>query len=348
MSRARRRLLGAQSFLLALLVVISVVFGALTVAAPMIVPPVAIVVSLLLGGLVLTRRSLLVLVFVVVLVLAFEVGQLGVPEVRPGSLTVVAVVASVVIWTSRERTQLGLPALRGESMLVDLRDRLVAQGTMPALPSGWEAEVVLRSAGGDSFSGDFLVASLSVDCRCLELALVDVSGKGAGAGTRALMLSGAFGGLVGALPSEAFLPAANAYVCRQGWEEGFATAVHVALDLHSGDFSIRSAGHPPAVQFHSARGEWRVAGSTGLLLGVVPDARYLGEGGRLERGDALLLYTDGLVEVPGRDISLGLDRLLGEAERLVTRGFRNGARRLVDSVGTSISDDRALVLIWRT
>ena len=70
---------------------------------------------------------------------------------------------------------------------------------MPALPEGWSAEVVLRSAGGASFSGDFLVATRSDDGSQLEVALVDVSGKGVDAGTRALLLSGAFGGLLGSV-----------------------------------------------------------------------------------------------------------------------------------------------------
>ena len=43
-------------------------------------------------------------------------------------------------------------------------------------------------------------------------------------------------------------------------------------------------------------------------------------------GDALMLYTDGLVEAPGRDIDAGTDRLLGEAERILSAGFAAAAR----------------------
>jgi serine phosphatase RsbU (regulator of sigma subunit) len=105
-------------------------------------------------------------------------------------------------------------------MLVDLRDRLTAQGEMPAMPVGWQAEVVLRSAGGASFSGDFLVATRSDDGSQLEVALVDVSGKGVDAGTRALLLSGAFGGLLGSVPHEEFLPATNRYLCASSGRRG--------------------------------------------------------------------------------------------------------------------------------
>jgi hypothetical protein len=46
---------------------------------------------------------------------------------------------------------------------------------------------------------------------------------------------------------------------------------------------------------------------------------------------------------------MGIDRLLGAAERLVVRGgFGGGAARLVDEVARGAGDDRALVLIFRT
>jgi hypothetical protein len=59
------------------------------------------------------------------------------------------------------------------------------------------------------------------------------------------------------------------------------------------------------------------------------------------------LYTDGLVETSKREISVGIDKLIGEAERLVTHGFRDGAAHLIDRVAPDGGDDRALVMIWR-
>jgi hypothetical protein len=63
-----------------------------------------------------------------------------------------------------------------------------------------------------------------------------------------------------------------------------------------------------------------------------------------------MLYTDGLVEAPGRDIDVGTDRLLGEAERMLASGFKTGAPALVAAMQREIggSDDCALVLLWRT
>jgi serine phosphatase RsbU (regulator of sigma subunit) len=248
---------------------------------------------------------------------------------------------------ARTREMLGVQGLRGESILLELRDRLQVQGEMPRLPQGWERESLVRSAGAGSFGGDFLVAGLTGHGAVLEVALVDVSGKGIDAGTRALLLSGALGALLGAVPPERFLPAANDYLLRQSWSEGFATAVHLVVDLGTGRYVLESAGHPPAAHFVSGSGTWRVIDSEGTVLGVLPEASYTSVTGVLGQGDAMLLYTDGLVETANREMAVGIDKLIGEAERLVTQGFRDGASHLIDRVAPDGTDDCAIVMIWR-
>lgn len=343
----RRHLLHSDLFAFLVLGLWAVVLAALFREAPSVFPPATLSLVLLGGGFFLSVRGLLALAAVVAAVLVFEAST-NPGNVTPGDLVVVAVTAAVVLAVARSRARLGVQGTRGDSMLVDLRDRLRAHGELPALPLGWEAEVVLRSAGGASFSGDFMVASRSDDQRWLEVALVDVSGKGVDAGTRALLLSGAFGGLLGSVPHEEFLPAANRYLLRQAWDEGFATVAHLVIDLHTGEYTNSVAGHPPAVQFAAGSGRWHVSeASEGPLLGVFPDAKFVSERGSLGRGDALLLFTDGLIETPGQDIATGIDKLVGEAERLIRHGFREGARRLVDRVAAGHNDDRAILLIWR-
>ena len=305
------------------------------------------VLPLLGGGLLLRRRTMRVLMVVVAACLAYDVYRVGIDDVRPGALLVVVVTAGVSYEFTRSREETGLSGSSGDTFVVELRHRLQRQGELPALPRGWQGEAVLSPAGGGPFAGDFVVSALAEEGRRLELALVDVSGKGVDAGTRALLLSGALGGLLGSVRPDGFLPAANRYLDRQAWEEGFATAVHLVVDLVDGRFTVESAGHPPVALFDAGSGRWELLPAEGLALGLLPETTYEPVTGRLERGDALLLYTDGLVEVPGRDLAVGIDKLLGEAERLVPRGFRGGGRALVDKVASDGSDDRGLVLVWR-
>src|ERR1700735_626898 len=306
--------------------------------------PGMMILPVLAGGLLLWPRALRVLFGLVAVMLVYD----GLYD-RAGAGIIATVVVTAVFADALARTRwkLGVQGLRGDRMLIELRDRIRAQAKLPELPAGWQSAAVLRPAGGSSFGGDFLVSSC--DGKTLEVALVDVSGKGVDAGTRALLLSGAFGGLLGSVPREEFLASCNAYLRRGTPAEGFVTAVHLALDLATGDYIVASAGHPPAAHFEGGSGTWRLTRARGIVLGVVSDLRSMPEHGTLRPGDALMLYTDGLVEVPGRDIDAGIDRLLGEAGRLVTSGFGEGAGRLVQTMrdGVRGSDDCALVLIWR-
>src|SRR5947209_45902 len=276
--------------------------------------PGVIIWPFLVGGLVLWPRALRIYFGVVAAAVIYDVvdGKAG-----AGLVATIVLTAGFADVLARTREKLGVQGLRGDRMLLELRDRIRAQGKLPELGEGWGSTVVLRPAGGSSFGGDFVVSYS--DGKTLEVALVDVSGKGMDAATRALLLSGAFGGVIGSVPREQFLPAANAYLRRGSTDEGFVTAVHLSIELASGEYTLYSAGHPPAARFDATTGLWRMSGARGIVLGVVADLAAVPdvpEEGVLRRGDAIMLYTDGLVEAPGRDIDDGIARLLGEAERL--------------------------------
>ena len=309
--------------------------------------PGLMILPILAGGLLLWPRALRVLFAIVAVMLGYDVAQAG-QRAGFGIVATIVIIAIFADVLARTRAKLGLLGLRGDQMLIELRDRIKAQSALPSLPEGWGSASVLRPAGGALFGGDFVVSVC--DGKTFEVAVVDVSGKGIDAGTRALLLSGAFGGLLGSVPASEFLSSCNAYLRRSDPVEGFVTAVHLCLDLTTGNYVVASAGHPPAAHFDSASGEWRLTQARGIVLGVVPDLRDTPEHGTLRPGDALMLYTDGLIEQPGVDIDVGIDRLLGEADRLVVAGFGSGVENLVqvlpDNAGGT--DDRGLVLIWRT
>ncbi len=176
---------------------------------------------------------------------------------------------------------------------------------------------------------------------------MDVSGKGEGAGTRALLLSGALGGLLGALPSEDFLVSANDYLLQQNWEEGFATAIHLSLDLRTGDFECAAAGHPPAAQRAAGSGRWTVHPSGGPALGLVELTRSSPSctarcGPATRSCSTPTAWSRAAAATSGS----ALDRMLGQAEQLLRGEFDGRRPRLMDQLG-SRNDDRALVLVHR-
>ncbi|MEY9933308.1 hypothetical protein ABH926_007961 [Catenulispora sp. GP43] len=399
--------MASDLYLLPALGMVAVGFGMLTVAFPEAWTPAMLALPVLAGGLLMKLRGQLLLLVICIAVLAGVSWHRERAEVAFGAALAVFATAALVILTSRSRLRLGVQGTRGEAMLLDLRERLRAQGLVPRLPADWHVDMSIRSAGGQSFAGDFLIAALSHPAfpsqrrpepatnpvgtssvpgvppatmqatpatasgptpadqdhpsahgadsdephthgQTLELSLVDVSGKGLAAGTRALLLSGAFGGLLGTVPSRDFLTSANKYLLRQDWDEGFATAVHLVVELETGHYRFHSAGHPPIARLTAKTGRWSTEEAEGPLLGILDDAEFPATEGCLDRGDALLLFTDGLVERPGRDLDEGLDRLLGAAETRLTTSFAGGADRLINEVAPNVKDDRALVVVWRT
>lgn len=310
--------------------------------------PGLMILPILGGGLLMWPRALRILFGIAAAGLIYDAIE---EKAGPGIIATIVVTAVYADVLANTRGKLGTRGRRADRMMIELRDRIRAQGTLPDLGEGWGSTVILRPAGGSSFGGDFVVSHS--DGKSLEVALVDVSGKGMDAATRALLLSGAFGGVLGTVPRDEFLPACNAYLRRSQTDEGFVTAVHLYVDLATGEYVLSSAGHPPAVRFDANTGRWQVSPARGIVLGVMPDMSVVPtapEVGVLRRGDAIALYTDGLVEAPRRDIDEGIARLLGEADRMVVSGFRAGATALVTEMQQAVGsgDDCALVLIWRT
>lgn len=312
---------------------------------PQTVPLIALVPVSLLAVTICPIRQVRLVLTVVLAVAAWSVLVTG-----PDPSRHLPLVASLVVLyaVAASRAHHGAATFAGDRMLGDLRTRLRDMGEIPRLPPGWHAERSFAAAHGDAFAGDFNITSTSRCGRRLEMVLVDVSGKGQTAGTRALVLAGALGGVLGSAIPHRVLPMANDFIERDRWDEGFATALHLSLDLETGEAMVASAGHPPAMHYDAGRGRWvPLEGRRGPALGLLPDADYEQTRTVLGRGDALLVYTDGIIESRARDLDDGIDWMLGAAEARLPQGFAGLAKALVAGGRSGVADDRSAVLFWR-
>ena len=334
------------------LAVLVLLVGLLTwgsIALPDWDPPTSLVFPVLLGGVLLSRRRQLVLCAAVVAALTADTVLRQPVGVTAGTVVIVVLLAATVLFTSRVRTRLGLRGHRAEALLLELSDRLRLQSAPGSGLAGWSATHALVPAGGARFSGDFLI-TCAPEYPGLNVALVDVSGKGSRAAGRALQLSGALLALLDAVPPDAFLESANDYVLLRDWEESFATAIHANVDTGTGRFEIYNAGHHPAARWRHRDRRWDLLEAGGPALGLLPGERYRPSEGELEPGDALLLFTDGLIERPGQSLDLGVARLLDGAERVLDQEWvltAGAGERLVRTVAGDTGDDRALLLLRR-
>ena len=197
----------------------------------------------------------------------------------------------------------------------------VQRGLLPErdlTASGWEISYHWEPAG--LVSGDWCdVVHRDGD---LYFMFGDVSGKGVAAALLMSHLHATFRTLVPASRSVAHLVESVNRVFRESTLSPYFATLVCGMASASGEVEICNAGHcPPFVL--SARGVGTVA-PTGLPVGTFFSAGYGSRSLKLDGGDALVLYTDGLTEARDHtDTEYGTDRL---ARTLgATRGLAAGA-----------------------
>lgn len=108
-----------------------------------------------------------------------------------------------------------------------------------------------------------------------------------------------------------------------------------------------NAGHPPPVRVSEEGAvDFLEGGPPDLLVGVEPSSERTDHRTEITPGTLLLLYTDGLVERRGEDLTVGLDRLADAVRRHHGRGveeFLDGV--LGDLVGEQLADDVAVLAV---
>jgi serine phosphatase RsbU (regulator of sigma subunit) len=170
---------------------------------------------------------------------------------------------------------------------------------------GWR--LAARSSSSRQVAGDTYDVMVQGDD--LIVTVTDVSGKGVGAG---MIASGVHAGVrLLAAGSQDLCGVANrlnGYLAGATADNRFATFAIVRL-LEDGSFVALNAGHCP-VLIRRRGGSVEQIDSSGLPLGILEAARYREEQGRLEPGDLIVLYTDGVTEAEDPDgEEFGVDRV---------------------------------------
>ncbi len=142
--------------------------------------------------------------------------------------------------------------------------------------------------------GDFFTVEETNDG--VILALGDISGKGLAAGMWTPHLVGLVSAHAGVTSApEAIVAGVNRDICGMTSVVPLASLFLAKLDPVTGMVNYCSAGHPPSFLLR-ANGQLESLSEGGLLLGVIPDASYVSGSFELGDGDALMVYSDGIIE----------------------------------------------------
>ena len=225
--------------------------------------------------------------------------------------------------------------------------RSLMPALLPSIP-GLELASYFRPMGaGSEVGGDFYDVFGSPDSCWLIVG--DVCGKGAEAAT----LTGFLRATTVAYAREASSPATvlyrvNQVMLERGFDGRFATAIlaHLRARETGVEVAIASAGHPAALLARS-EGEVREFGDRGTLLGVFEDPVIDEATTTLEPGDALSLYTDGLLEAHAPEDVITADDAIERLQRLQPHGAEDTVATLLGLVDleSDVRDDIAILSV---
>jgi len=131
----------------------------------------------------------------------------------------------------------------------------------------------------------------------------------------------------------------------------YLTAFYGIIDLETSEFQYTNAGHQPAIIYHSKTSTVDLLPSNATLIGILDEPEYQTDSIFLERGDKLLLFTDGIIEAKNENGELyDLKRvvnLLKEKYSLPTRKFVDILMKDVENFCGILpsEDDKAILMV---
>lgn len=195
-------------------------------------------------------------------------------------------------------------------LLLELKDKLLAHDELEAgravqaalrpqkcrQVNGWQVFMYTQSA--NEVGGD-LIDCLSLDGEGSGYFVGDVAGKGLGAALLMAQLQASAHALLSHVKSPAKLVAdLNRLYCRGGLADTFISFIYLNIEPRSGLVKWVNAGHLPPLWVHN--GEPAELAKGGLALGLAKETAYGEQSQKLEIGDFLVVYTDGLIEARDR------------------------------------------------
>jgi phosphoserine phosphatase RsbU/P len=186
--------------------------------------------------------------------------------------------------------------------------------------------------------------------------LGDVAGKGVAASLLMTHMHAMFRSLANlgsgdALELDKLLETANRVFCESTFAGQYATLV-CGCAGRSGELELASAGHLPALLVK--REGVRQIGATGLPLGMFSSSRYAVQQVRLDPGDCLLLFTDGISEArnaAGNEYGVKrLSNVAGERHRWVPQELLAACMKDVEmhGAGARLADDQTMMVVHRS
>jgi serine phosphatase RsbU (regulator of sigma subunit) len=201
-----------------------------------------------------------------------------------------------------------------------------------------------QAVGGDYFD------VIKLNDRRVAICIADVVGKGIAAALLMANVQSAVRAFAteNAEPSE-ICDRLNRVLCSNLAPGKFVTFLYCIVDTRARTLTYSNAGHCFPL-LARASGPVEALQEGGLVLGIIPESRYVDSVVPLEAGDNLLLFTDGITEATNSaGEEFGETRLRTSLSTLVNSGVDDVHSKLMEEAsqfcGGNFADDATVVLV---
>ena len=215
-------------------------------------------------------------------------------------------------------------------------------------PNRPEIEIYAQMKQAREVGGDFYDA-MALDQDLIYIAIGDATGKGMPA---ALFMMRAFTSLrllVSNNPLGDVMPSLNRILARNNDDMMFVSLFAGVLDVRNGIFRYVNGGHNPPFAALGGRDFQLLDLPDGPLVGVLDEARFKVAEIKVDPGDTIFLYTDGIPEATNSDqVPFNTDRIQQTLNRLEPPSMKSLVQALESAVdefteGTFTHDDRTML-----
>ncbi|MHB8840653.1 MAG: GAF domain-containing protein [Candidatus Aquicultor sp.] len=239
----------------------------------------------------------------------------------------------------------------GERYVADVLQRSFLPETIPQIPNTDTAVFYTSSSDVGRVGGDFY-DFIELSDNLLGLAIGDVSGKGIeAASTTALAKYTVRSFAFQSEHASAVMELSNKVIAREIEPGRFITLLYVIYNWESGRLLISNAGHPYPVHYVARLKRSHLVENVNAALGILPELSFSEAIERLDPGDMLVLYTDGLIEARHGPQFYGQERLMQIVTENADFSAADIVNRIVADVTTftegRLTDDIAISVLKR-
>jgi phosphoserine phosphatase RsbU/P len=249
----------------------------------------------------------------------------------------------------QEAVQTGASQLEQQEKELETAREIQARLIPTQIPQLANLEIVGSYQPARAVGGDYFDVIKFTETR-VAVCVADVVGKGIAAALLMANVQAAVKAFAAeSVPPSEICAQLNRVLCSNLAPDKFVTFFYCVIDTAARTLRYSNAGHCFPL-LHRTRGQVEVLGEGGIVLGIFPDAKYFDVAVRLDPGNKVLLFTDGITEATSPSgeeygearLRQGLD---GDSGSQTTTMHRQLMQEVSDFCRGNFADDATLMLI---